>query len=95
MSYPNTIPTFLDAARALTPPADITAQYYNAVYGGPVTAAVTVLNLLKDRDDLSQDALKVLLGAADLIRQPQNQWHGLAGEAATVLATRAKDLTDA
>lgn len=93
MDYPQTIPAFLAAARAWQPPADISEAYYAGVFAGsPVSACTEALRLLKDRTDLDAGGLKVLLGAAYLIALPNNQWHGLGGVAAQVLAQRASEL---
>jgi len=95
MTYPTTIPSFLVAARAWQPPQDISEHYYAAAFGGsPVSASTEALRLLKERNDLDSDGLKVLLGACHLIALPNNQWHGLGGVAAQTLATRLGELPD-
>ena len=92
MTYPKTIAEFLSAARNWTPPQEISEAYYTSVYGSPVTASTSILSLLKARDDLDNDGLKVLVGAAHIIAEPHNQWHGRGAEAASVVAARASEI---
>lgn len=91
--YPNTIPAFRDALLAYQPADDHAEAIYAAhAQASPVVQAVNTFHALKAVPDLSQAGLSLLLGAAYLISS--NGWFGLAGEAATVLATRAKDLNE-
>jgi hypothetical protein len=91
MSYPTEIPTFRAAVMAYDPPTDIAEAFYVAQgQGSTVVQAVGVFDLLGPVAELDQDGLALLLGAAHLIAS--NGWHGLAGEAATILATRVGQL---
>lgn len=91
MSYPTNIPEWRTALLAYEP----AEKYADAIYeaqaaASPVVACVTAFNTLKAAADLPEDGLRVLLGAAHLIAA--GGWHGLAGEAATLIGQRAKDL---
>ena len=91
MSYPTTIPEFQAALIAYEPAEDHAERIYTAQAAGSVVlASVTTFDALKSAPDLTQGGLSLLLGAARLIAS--GGWHGLAGEAATVLATRASEL---
>jgi hypothetical protein len=91
MAYPDTIPAFRDALLAYAPVEDHAEAIYDAqAQASPVVQAVRVFETLKAVPDLTQDGLALLLGAAHLIAA--GGWHGLAGEAATVLASRAPEL---
>ncbi len=91
MSYPTTIPAFRDALFAYQPGEDHADAIYTAqAQGSPVVQAVNTFNALKSAPELTQAGLSLLLGAAYLISS--NGWFGLAGEAATILATRASQL---
>jgi hypothetical protein len=57
-----------------------------------VLACVATFDALKAAPDLTQDGLRLLLGAAHLIAA--GGWHGLAGDAATLLAQRAGQLVN-
>jgi hypothetical protein len=98
VTYPTNIPDWLNAARAYVPPAEIMEAFYTAVYqASPVLCIVDAFKMLRDRNDLNdlnQDGLKVLIGAADLIRRPGHDYHGLAAEAATLIGQRAGELAD-
>ena len=89
MTYPTTIPDFRAAVLAYVPDTDIEEAFYVAqAHGSPVVQAVGVFDLLGPVAELDQDGLALLLGAAHLIAS--HGWFGKAGEAATVLATRAQ-----
>lgn len=88
MIYPATIAEFRDALLAYVPAGDHEAAIHDAQAAtSPVVQAVDVFNTLKGAAGLSKSGLGLLLGAAHLIAS--GGWHGLAGEAATVLAQRA------
>jgi len=88
--YPTDIPAFRAAALRFDPPEAMRDAFY-AVQGegSPVALAVGVFDLLK-ASPVEGDGLKLLLGAAHLIAA--QGWNGLGAEAATVLATRSRDL---
>lgn len=89
MDYPKTIPAFLEAARAYEPPVDISEAYYAAAFAGsPVEACIEIMRILIAVEALDEDGLNVLLGAAYLISLPKNQWQGMGGVAANILALR-------
>lgn len=97
MTYPTSIPAFRDALLAYVPgPADQPGEdHTDAIYdaqaqASPVVAAVTVFKALQGAEGLDNDGLALLLGAAHLIAA--GGWHGLAGEAATLIGQRAGDL---
>lgn len=91
MSYPTTIPDWRDKLLAYQPGEDHSEAIYEAQgAASPVVACVTTFNALKAAEGLSEDGLKVLLGAAHLIAS--GGWHGLAGEAATLIGQRAGEL---
>lgn len=91
MSYPTSIPAFRDALLAYQPAEDLTDAIYDAqAQASPVVAAVTVFKALQGAESLDNDGLALLLGAAHLIAA--GGWHGLAGEAATLIGQRAGDL---
>lgn len=90
--FPSTIPEFRAAVMAYDPDTGIEEAFYAVQSAGsPVVQAVGVFDLLGPVADLDQDGLRLLLGAAHLIAS--GGWHGKAGDAATVLVTRAGDLT--
>ena len=92
MTYPTTIPDFRTALLTYEPAEDYAEAIYTAqAAGSPVVQAVDVFAALRAAVDLDQPGLSLLLGAAHLIAS--GGWHGKAGDAATVLATRAGDLT--
>lgn len=91
MSYPDTIPAFRDALLAYAPAEDHEAAIHDAqAQASPVVQAVRVFETLKAVPDLTQGGLALLLSASHLIAA--GGWHGLAGEAATVLASRVSEL---
>lgn len=94
MSYPDTIPAFRAALLAYDPAEDHAEAIYAAqAHPSPVVQTVRVFEALKGAPDLTQPGLALLLGAAFLITS--GGWHGLSGEAATILAQRAAELTNA
>ena len=91
MTYPTDIPSFRAALLAYAPAEDHAEAIYTAqAAGSPVVQAVDVFNALRAAVDLDQPGLALLLGAAHLIAA--GGWHGLAGDAAGVLATRVGEL---
>jgi hypothetical protein len=93
VSYPVDIPAFRAALLAYAPAEDHAGAIYEAQgAGSPVVQAVGTFNALKAVPDLSNDALGLLLGAAHLIAS--GGWHGLAGDAATILAQRGRDYVE-
>lgn len=93
--YPTTIPDWINAARKYLPPADIMEEYYTAVYqASPVLCIVNAFQMLRGRCDLDQDGLKVVLGAADIIRQPGHDYHSLSAEASILIGQKAGLLVD-
>jgi acyl dehydratase len=93
MTYPASIPEFRAALLAYNPAPDHADPIYAAQgAASPVLACVSTFDALKAAPDLTQDGLRLLLGAAHLIAS--GGWHGLAGEAASVLATRAGQLVN-
>jgi hypothetical protein len=91
--YPTDIPSFRAALLAYEPAPDHAERIYAAqAAASPVLACVTTFDALKSAPELTQDGLMVLLGAAHLIAA--GGWHGLAGEAASVLAQRASQLAE-
>lgn len=94
MSYPLNIPDWRDALLAYQPAEDhADAIYLAQAASSPVLACVEAFNTLKAAEGLSESGLKVLLGAAHLIAS--GGWHGLAGEAATLIGQRAGELAGA
>lgn len=90
MAYPTTIITFRDALLAYNPADDHASAIEGAQMDRSVVLqAVQVFEALKAAPDLSQSGLSLLLGAAHLIAA--NGWHGLAGDAVTVVAQRAAE----
>lgn len=93
MPYPKDIPAFRDALMSYTPAEDHEAAIYAAqAKASPVVQAVDTFNALREVPNLAPDGVSLLVGAAFLI-SAGGGWHGLASEAATVLATRAAELT--
>jgi hypothetical protein len=93
MTYPTDIPAFRDALMAYEPAEDHAAAIYAAqAKPSPVVQAVDTFNALREAPDLAPAGVALLVGAAFLI-SAGGGWHGLAIEAATVLATRAGELT--
>lgn len=91
MSYPTSIPEFRAAVMAYQPDTGIAEAFYAAqAQGSPVVQAVGVFDLLGPVAELDQDGLRLLLGAAHLIAA--GGWHGKAGDAAALLASRAATL---
>jgi hypothetical protein len=89
--HPTDIPSFRATLLLYEPAPDHAERIYAAqAAASPVLACVTTFDALKAVPDLMQDGLTVLLGAAHLIAA--GGWHGLAGEAANVLAQRAGQL---
>lgn len=89
--YATNIPDWREQLLAYAPAEDHAEAIYEAQgAASPVLACVTAFNALKAAQGLSQDGLKVLLGAAHLIAA--GGWHGLAGEAATLIGQRAGEL---
>ena len=91
MTYPNSIPAFRDALLAYDPDAD----QAEAIYGAQeqrsiVVSCVDIFRALRSVDELSQAGLSLLLGSAYLIAS--GGWHGLAGEATTLIGLRASEL---
>jgi hypothetical protein len=88
---PTDIPSFRATLLVYEPAPDHAERIYAAQAAAPpVLACVSAFDALKAAPDLTQDGLRLLLGAAHLIAS--GGWHGLAGEAASVLATRAGQL---
>jgi hypothetical protein len=93
MTYPTDIPSFRAALLAYAPAEDHAEAIYAAqAAASPVLACVSAFDALKVAPDLTQHGLLVLLGAAHLIAS--GGWHGLAGEAATILAQRGRDYVE-
>lgn len=93
MTYPTDIPSFRAVLLAYEPAPDHAERIYAAQAAGSVVlASVAAFDALKAVPDLTQHGLMVLLGAAHLIAA--GGWHGLAGEAATLLAQRASQLAE-
>lgn len=93
MTYPTDIPSFRAALLAYEPAPDHAEAIYAAqAAASPVLACVASFDALKAAPDLAQGGLSLLLGAAHLIAA--GGWHGLAGEAATLLAQRASQLAE-
>lgn len=91
LMYPTNIPAWRTSLLAYEPGEDHADAIYEAqAMASPVVATVKAFNALKGADGLSEDGLKVLLGAAHLIAS--GGWHGLAGEAATLIGQRAREL---
>lgn len=91
MSYPTNITSWRAELLAFQPAEEhVDAIYEAQAAASPVVACVTAFNALKAAQGLTEDGLKVLLGAAHLIAA--GGWHGLAGEAATLIGQRAADL---
>jgi hypothetical protein len=91
--YPTDIPAFRTALMNYAPAEDHEAAIFAAqAAASPVLACVSAFDALKAAPDLAQDGLALLLGAAHLIAA--GGWHGLAGEAATLLAQRAYQLAE-
>lgn len=91
MTYPTTIPDFRTALLAYEPADDHADAIYTAQgHASPVVQCVEVFNALKAAPDITQAGLSLLLGSAHLIAS--GGWHGLAGEAAIVLAAKAGQL---
>lgn len=89
--YPTNIPDWREQLLAYVPAEDHAQAIYEAqAAASPVLAAVSAFNALKAAQGLSGDGLKVLLGAAHLIAA--GGWHGLAGDAATLIGQRAGEL---
>lgn len=89
--YPNTITDFRAALLNYQPAAEFEPAIYSAqAASSPVVQCVETFNTLKGAANLDQPGLSLLLGAAYLIAA--GGWHGMAGEAATILATRAVEL---
>ena len=92
MTHPTNVPDFRAALLAYEPEESIADGIFAAQSANsPVVQAVGVFDLLGPVADLDQDGLRLLLGAAHLIAF--GGWHGKARDAATVLATRAGNLT--
>jgi hypothetical protein len=91
MTYPNTITAFRNALFAYLP-ADDQADAIHAAqaHASPVVQAVDTFTALRSVDELSQAGLSLLLGSAYLIAS--GGWHGLAGEATTLIGLRASEL---
>lgn len=90
MNYPSNLPDWRDALLAYAPGEDHAESIHEAqAAASPVVACVTAFNALRSVQDLPQDGLRVLLGAAHLIAA--GGWHGLAGEAATLIGQRAAE----
>ena len=93
MPYPNSIPAFRDALMAYEPDADQAEAIYGAQgQGSIVVSCVDTFRALRSVEELSQAGLSLLLGSAHLIAS--GGWHGLAGEATTLIARRASELPD-
>jgi len=91
MTYPNSIPAFRNALLAYDPDAD----QAEAIYGAQgqrsiVVSCVDIFRALRSVDELSQAGLSLLLGSAYLIAS--GGWHGLAGEATTLIGLRSSEL---
>lgn len=90
MTYPTNIPDWRTLLLQYAPAEDHEAAIYDAqAQRSVVSQAVETFHALKDAE-LSQDGVALLLGAAHLIAS--GGWHGLAGEAATVLAQRGGEV---
>ena len=91
MPYPNSIPAFRDALLAYEPDADQSEAIYGAQgQGSVVVSCVDTFRALRSVEELSQAGLSLLLGSAYLIAS--GGWHGLAGEATTLIGLRASEL---
>ena len=89
--YATNIPDWRQQLLAYDPGEDHADGIYEAQgAASPVLACVTAFNAMKAAQGLSADGLKVLLGAAHLIAS--GGWHGLAGDAATLIGQRAGEL---
>lgn len=90
MNYPTNIPDWRNALLAYSPAEDHADAIYEAQSAAsPVVAAVAAFGALKSAQSLTGEGLSVLLGAAHLIAA--GGWHGLAGEAATLIGRRAAE----
>jgi len=91
MTYPNSIPAFRDALLAYEPDADQAEAIYGAQgQGSIVVSCVDTFRALRSVEELSPAGLSLLLGSAYLIAS--GGWHGLAGEATTLIGLRASEL---
>lgn len=91
MTYPQDIPAFRTVLLNYSPTEDQEETIYSAQgEASVVVQAVKVFQTLRGEPELSDTGLRLLLGSAHLIAS--GGWHGLAGEAATILAQRAGQL---
>lgn len=94
MTYPATIPDFRAVLLNYSPTEDQEETIYSAQgEPSPVVQAVKVFQTLRGEPELSDTGLRLLLGSAHLIAS--GGWHGLAGEAATLIGQRARELQNA
>ena len=95
MTYPVEQSTFLSAIAEWTPPEGLSAQFADILTKpSTVMKAVYVFDLLKDtEEDIGQDGLKILLGAATLISN--GSWWNRNTDADAVIAARESELAPA
>lgn len=89
--YPTNIPDWRDLLLAYQPPEDHAEAINRAqMAANIVPQCVEVFNALKNAPGLSQDGLRLLVGAAHLIAS--SAWNGMGTEAAMLIGQRARDV---